>query len=263
MKRSVLAIVIALLVSLLAGCGMFSSKVNQNQERTVEEYYAEAMEQMNDKSYEAAIKSFEALEARYPYGRYAQQAQLQIAFAYYRRKNIPEAIAACDRFIKQNPTSSAIDYAYYLKGLANFNSDLGLFGFLADNDLSDRDPKAAKESYDAFKEVVTRFPESSYAPDSQARMEYLNNALARYEIHVARYYLKRGAFLAAANRAQYVLTTYPQTPAIEDSLSVMIQAYDRLGMVTLRDDTIRVMEQNFPQRVSQNKYEDRPWWKWW
>lgn len=263
MKRSVWAIAIALQLSLIAGCGMFSKTVNQDQERTVEEYYADAVEQMNDKNYEAAIKTFEALEARYPYGRYAQQAQLQIAFANYRRKNIPEAIAACDRFIKQNPTSPAIDYAYYLKGLANFNSDLGLFGFLADNDLADRDPKAAKESYDSFKEVVTRFPESRYAPDAQARMDYLTNALARYEIQVARYYLKRGAMLAAANRAQYVVTTYPQTPAIEDALAVMIQAYDKLGLQTLRDDTIRVMEQNFPQRVSKNDYNDRPWWKWW
>ena len=263
MKRSILTIAILLQLSVIAGCGMFSKSVAQAPERSPEEYYADAVEQMKDKNYEAAVKAFEDLEARYPYGRYAQQAQLQIAYAQYKRKNIPEAIAACDRFIKQNPTSSAVDYAYYLKGLANFNSDLGLFGFLADNDLSDRDPKAAKESYESFKEVVTRFPESRYAPDSQQRMEYLTNALARYEIRVARYYLKRGAMLAAANRAQYVVTTYPQTPAIEDALAVMIQAYDQLGLQALRDDAIRVMEKNFPQRLSKNEYKDRPWWKWW
>ncbi|MES2354851.1 MAG: outer membrane protein assembly factor BamD [Pseudomonadota bacterium] len=266
MNRSLAAIIIALQLFVLAGCGLFSNTGDPRKSWSVEQYYEAALEELNDGNYEAAIKSFEALEARYPYGRYAQEAQLQIAYTRYKQKNVPETIAACDRFIKQYPTSSAVDYAYYLKGLANFNQDLGLFGFLADNDLSDRDPKAAYESFDSFKELVTRFPESRYAPDSIARMDYLTNSLALHEVHVARYYMRRGAALAAANRAQQTVTTYPRAPATEEALAIMVQAYDRLGLPQLRDDAARVMQKNFPESrylAKSNNYGERPWWKWW
>jgi outer membrane protein assembly factor BamD len=250
----------------LAGCSLFSYDRDQKKNWGVEQYYEAAQDEMSAGNYEAAIKAYEALESRYPYGRYAQQALLEIAYANYKQQNVAETTAACDRFIKQYPTSPAVDYAYYLKGLVNFKADLGLFGFLADKDLSDRDPKAARESFDSFKEVATRFPDSRYAPDSRQRMEFLINSLANHEVHVARYYLERGAPLAAANRAQYALTTYSRAPATEEALAIMIRAYDQLNLPQLRDDAARVMRENFPNSRYQSAEftsTKRPWWKWW
>lgn len=226
------------------------------------------MEQMKDGNYEKAVKTFETLQARYPYGRYAQQAQLEIAYAYYKQKEPESAIAAADRFIKQYPNNPHVDYAYYLKGLINFNEDLGLLGGVVKQDLSERDPNAAREAFATFKELVTRFPGSLYAPDSRLRMQYLINALARYEIHVANYYLRRGAYVAAANRAKDVLTDYPQTPATRDALRVMVQAYDAMGMKDLRDDAQRVLDINIAKdgAVATAKLQSRnekPWWQFW
>src|SRR6185369_2527857 len=166
--------------------------------------YSEAKSNLNEGNYEKAIKLYEKLEARYPYGRYAQQAQLEIAYAYYKDKDVASALAAADRFIKLHPGHPNVDYAYYLKGLANFNDDLGVLGNMAEKftgqDMTERDPKAARESFDAFRDLVTRFPESKYRADSMERMNYLVNSLASHEVHVARYYMKRGAYVAAANR---------------------------------------------------------------
>ena len=264
MNRSVAVFALTLLLA-QAGCGIFSGDKDAKKNWGVEQYYAAAQEELTAGSYEAAIKAFEALEARYPYGRYAQQAQLQIAYANYKLQNTAETVAACDRFIKQNPASPGVDYAYYLKGLVNFRGDLGLFSFLASNDLSDRDPKAAREAFDSFKEVVTRFPDSRYAADSRQRMEHLINALASHEVHVANYYLERGAPLAAANRAQYALTTYARAPATEEALAIMIRAYGQLNMPQLRDDAARVMQENFPgsRYLTDAGRPKRAWWKWW
>ena len=210
----------------------------------VEQLYADAKKDSEGGNFEKAVKSFEALQSRYPYGRYAQQAQLEIAYAYYKQKEPESALAAADRFIKQYPNNTHVDYAYYLKGLINFNEDLGMLGGLVQHDLSERDPNAARESFSAFKELVMRFPDSKYAPDSRQRMQYLVNALARYEIHVASYYLRRGAYVAAIGRAKAVLLDYPQTPATLDALKIMVQAYGALGMKDLRDDAQRVLDKN-------------------
>ena len=223
---------------------------------------------MEGGNFEKAIKSFEKLQSLYPYGRYAQQAQLEIAYAYFKQKEPESAIAATDRFIKQFPNNPHVDYAYYLKGLINFNEDLGLLGEVVKQDLSERDPNAARDAFGAFKELVTRFPDSKYAPDARLRMQYLINALARYEIHVANYYLRRGAYVAAANRAKDVLADYPKTPAMIDALRIMVQAYDGMGMKDLRDDAQRVLDMNTAKGgatpdagvSSQNK---KPWWQLW
>jgi outer membrane protein assembly factor BamD len=158
-----------------------------------------------------------------------------------------------------------VDYAYYLKGLANFNEDLGLLGHVSGQDLSERDPKAARDSFDAFKELVARYPESRYAPDATARMKYLVNALASHEVHVARYYMKREAYVAALNRAQTAVKTYPDAPANEEALFIMVKAYDLLGMNDLRDDAERVMRKNFPKSEYYERGLNRTesWWKLW
>lgn len=236
-----------ILLLALTACGTSSSpdgKKTEDSSAPAKEIYEEAKEQMGDGHYESAIKTFEKLQSRYPYGRYAQQAQLEIAYAYYKQKEPESAIAAADRFIKQYPNNAHVDYAYYLKGLANFNEDLGLLGGAVSQDLAERDPNAAREAFAVFKELVTRFPDSKYAPDSRLRLQYLINALARHEIHVANHYLRRGVYVAAANRAKGVLTDYPQTPAVFDALKIMVQSYDALGMKDLRDDAQRVLDQN-------------------
>src|SRR4029079_12570079 len=172
-----------------------------------------------------AVKYLEKLEARYPYGRFAQQAQLDIAYAHWKAGERALAITAAERFIKLYPNHANVDYAYYLKGLVNFNEGGGLLSFLDNPDLSERDSKATRESFEAFKELSQRFPDSKYTADAQARMRYLVNSLAQYEVHVARYYMKRGAFVAAANRAQFAVRTYPQAPATEEAVFIMVKAY--------------------------------------
>jgi len=232
----------------LAACS-FVDKHDPKSGWTAEKLYREAKDALDSGQYDVAIKRYEILEARFPYGRYSQQGQLEIAYAYYKQNEPASAVAATERFVKLHPNSPNVDYAHYLKGLAYFNEDLGLLGRMARQDRTERDPKSARDSFDAFKELVQRFPDSRYAPDALARMKYLVNALASHEVHVARYYMKRGAYVAAANRAQYALKNYPQAPAQEDALLIMIQAYDVLGMPELRDDAERILRKNFPDSV--------------
>jgi outer membrane protein assembly factor BamD len=262
--RSV-TIFMLLCLALLSGCSIFGGSADKAKEETAERYYTEAKEELDGGNYERAIKMFEQLGARYPFGRPAQQAQLEIAYAYYKQGEATQCITAADRFIKQFPTHENVDYAIYLKGLANFRDDKGFLGLLNSTDLSERDPKAAREAFDSFKELVTRFPNSRYAQDATQRMTYLTNSLALNEIHVARYYLKRGAPLAAANRAQQALTRYPQAPALEEALGIMMAAYDTLGMADLRDDAKKVLQKNFPKSAYLDGYKDygKAWWKFW
>ena len=168
--------------------------------------------------------------------------------------------------MKLHPASPALDYALYLKGVINFNDDLGWFSFLTRQDLSERDQKAAKESFESFKELVARFPNSRYVPDARMRMTYIVNALAEYEVHVARYYFRRGAYLAAINRAQNAVTDYREVPALEEALFIMMKSYDALGMNQLRDDSRRVLEQSYPtgELITKGvRSVDHPWWKFW
>jgi outer membrane protein assembly factor BamD len=229
----------------LAACS-FVDKHDPASGYSAEKLYREAKEALDGGQYDLAIKRYETLEARFPYGRYSQQGQLEIAYAYYKQAEQASAVAATERFMKLHPNHPNVDYAYYLKGLVYFNEDLGLLGKISRQDRTERDPKAARESFDAFKELAQRFPESKYTPDALARMKYLVNALASHEVHVARYYMKRGAYVAASNRAQYALRNYPQAPAQEEALLIMIQAYDVLGMPELRNDAERVLRKNFP-----------------
>lgn len=249
----------------LGGCGLLPEVKDETSGWSAQKLYSEAKNELGEGNYQRAVKLFETLESRYPFGRYAQQAQLEVAYAYYKDNEPISAIAACDRFIKLHPNHPNVDYAYYLKGLANFNDDLGLLGNLVDQDMSERDPKAARDAFLTFKELVTRFPESKYADDATARMKYLVNALAGNEVHVAKYYLKREAWVAAANRAREVVKTYPEAPAMEEALAIMVIAYDKLKLTDLRDDAQRVLKLNFPN----SKYakgvntEGKAWYRFW
>jgi outer membrane protein assembly factor BamD len=270
MRRSVLALPLAALALaaslLLAGCGMLGSKeADETQGWSAQKLYGEAKDAMAARTWDKAIKYLEKLEARFPYGRFAQQAQLDVAYCYWKNNERASALAAADRFIKLYPNHANVDYAYYLKGLVNFNENTGLLALVDNPDMSERDSKGTRESFDAFKELVTRFPDSKYAEDARARMRYLVNTLASYEVHVARYYMKRGAYVAAANRAQFALLNYPQAPALEEAVFIMVKAYDALGMVDLRDAADRVMRKNFPESkyLTGKPVRDVPWWKLW
>ena len=263
--RNILTAIIALGFGwALGACSLLPEVIDETKGWSAQKLYAEAKSSLGDRDYERAVKLYQKLESRYPYGRFAQQAQIEIAYAHYKDNEPALAIAAAERFIKLHPNHPSVDYLYYLKGLANFNEDMGIMGFVSGQDMTERDPKAARDAFDAFKELATRYPESRYSPDAVQRMNYLVNALAQHEVHVARYYIKRSAYVAAANRAQFALKTYPQAPANEEGLLIMVQAYDALGMKDLRDDAERIIKKNFPDsKYLKGFRRDTPWWQIW
>jgi outer membrane protein assembly factor BamD len=265
MFRSLTALACALLALSLAGCGLFKEKETGQQNWGPVDYYKAAKDEFDAGNWAAAVRQYEQLEAKYPYGRHAQQAQLETAYAYYKQGESAQAISTIDKFTKTHPNHENLDYALYLRALVNFKDDLGPLTRLANQDLADRDPKAARESFEGFKEVLTRFPDSRYAEDSRERMAYLVEALARHEIKVARYYLARGAWLAAANRAQAAIVRFPNSPVQSDALEIMVEAYDRMGMSALRDDARKVLAQNFPAERMAKSGQNRvkPWYQFW
>jgi len=240
-------------------------KTDETQDWSATKLYSEAKEELAGGGYDNAIKHFEKLESRYPFGTYAQQAQMEIAYAYYRQGDQAQALAAVERFIKLHPNHANADYMYYLRGLINFNDRLGFFDFIAHQDQTERDPKAARDAFDAFKQLAERFPNSKYTADAIARMKYLVNAMAQYEVHVANYYYRRGAYLAAANRAQIAVRDYRDAPAVEEALYLMVRSYDALNLSELRDDANRVLKKNFPDSVffKGGRAKETPWWKVW
>ncbi|MEJ7687915.1 MAG: outer membrane protein assembly factor BamD [Variovorax sp.] len=249
---------------LAAGCS--TATVDRTANWSPNRIYSEAKDESNSGAYDKAVPLFEKLEGRAAGTPLAQQAQLDKAYAQFKAGEKPAALATIDRFMKLHPASPAVDYALYLKGVVNFNDDLGMFAFLTRQDLSERDQKAAKESFEAFKELANRFPDSRYTPDARQRMNYIVNSLAQYEVHVARYYYTRGAYLAAINRAQLALADYREVPALEEALYIMVQSYDALGLTDLRDDAKRVLSTNYPKSdfVARGfRTKDNPWWKLW
>jgi len=238
-----LALSLALMIGLSA-CG--STPKDETAGMSIEKLYAEAKDEANAGSYEHALKLYERLEGRAAGTLLSQQAQLERAYLNFRTGEKAEALAIVERFIKLHPTSPAFDYALYLQGVINFNDNLGIFGSLANQDLSERDQQASRDSYQSFRQLTDQFPQSKYTPDARIRMRYILNSLAAYEVHVARYYYRRGAYVAAVNRAQQTIQEFQQAPASEEALALMVRCYDRLGLVQLRDDANRVLRQNFP-----------------
>jgi outer membrane protein assembly factor BamD len=263
MTSSLTRIFLLLLAVVLAGCSVFNEENDPTKNWSASKLYSEAKAELMDGNYEKAAKLYEALESRYPYGTYSQQAQLEQIYAYYKQGETTSAISEADRFIKAHPNHPGVDYAYYMKGLANFKDDLGLLGIYDSRDLSERDIKPTREAFDTFKELVTRFPNSRYAEDATARMGYLVNAMAMGDVATARYYYRRQAYLAAVNRAQEVVKTYPQAPAVEEALFIMYKSYDAMGIAGLRDDTLRVIQKDFPDSkfLKGSIRIERPWWR--
>ncbi|MEE9337233.1 MAG: outer membrane protein assembly factor BamD [Methylococcaceae bacterium] len=242
------------LAIVLQGCEALSSLKYDETSSDEKEYagwnaakfHEKAKVSMDAGNYQKGIKLYETLESRYPFGEYAAQTQLNIAYAYYKNDDSEASIAAADRFIKINPRNPSIDYAYYLKGLVNFNRSIGFVERFLPTDASQRNPSNVKESYKNFQELIRRFPKSDYVPDAKQRMLSLKNNLAMYEVHVARFYLKRKAYLAAANRGGYVIKEFQRTPAVPAALLVMHEAYTKLGMTELASDAERIYQENYP-----------------
>lgn len=259
------ALVALLAVSLqLAGCG--STPKDDTPAGSAERLYKDAREDMESGSYERAIKTLERVEGLAAGSLLAQQALLDMAYLSWRTGERAQALTTVERFIKLNPSSPALDYALYLRGIINFNDNLGLLGTLGGQLLSERDQAASRDAYQAFKQLVDQFPESRYTPDAIQRMAYIVNSLAEYEVHVARYYFRRGAYVAAANRAQHAVTDFPQAPSAEEALYLLVQSYDKLELTTLRDDAERVLRKNFPSSMFLSKglmAEQKPWWQLW
>lgn len=254
----------SLWVALLGACG--TSPKDDDARSSPEKLYADAKDDMASGAYDKAIKTLERLEGRAAGTLLAQQALLDQAYAQWRSGERVLAITALDRFIKLHPSSPAMDYALYLKGVVNFNDNLGMLSSVSRQNLSERDQQASRDAYQAFRQLVEQYPASRYAPDARARMDYIVNALAEYEVHVARYYFQRGAFLAAANRAQQAVRDYQQAPVTEEALYILATSYDRLGLADLRDDADRVLKKNFPDSRHIKggvRVPERAWWQFW
>ena len=267
MLKTFMQYAVFMLALLLSACGSIGEKPDETKGWSPEKLYAEAKDELSAGGYEKAIKYYEKLESRYPFGKFAQQAQIDIAYAYYRQNDQAQCLAAVERFIRLHPNHPNVDYMYYLRGLANFNDKKSLFDFMSRQDPTERDPKAARAAFGAFKQLIERFPESQYAEDSRDRLKYLVEAMAQYEVHVASYYLKKGAHVAAVNRAQVVIRDYSASPSVRNALRIQSQAYNAMGLTDLRDDAERVFQLNYQVsstvRASDQEAATKSWWKFW
>ena len=268
-RMSPIALLLAFLTALLllSGCAGSEGQKDDTDIWSEAKLYSEATDKLNEADFARCGKYFDKLEARFPFSPYSQQAQINTAYCYWKAQEQAQALVAIDRFIKLHQGSPNLDYAYYLKGLITFNDDLGWLGKFTGQDLSERDPKAAKEAFESFKVVVERFPDSKYAPDALDRMRYIVNSLAQADVLVARYYYQRGAYLASANRAQLVIRDYDRAPAVEEALYILYKSYEMLGMMDLANDTARVFKLNFPDsemlETGQTTKKERKWWQFW
>lgn len=272
MRKHGIITILSLLI-MLPGCSLFGDKKeDETQNWSANKLYTEARAAMAEQGYSEAVKYYESLEARYPFGQFAQQALLESAYAHYKDDEPESAIAAADRFIKLYPRHPNIDYAYYIKGLANFNRNFGFFQRYIPTNREQRDQAASLQAFEDFAELIRRYPDSKYVDDARQRMVYLRNRVAQYDVEVGRYYIRRGAYLAAANRGKFVVESYPKTTAVPNALAVMLIAYNELGMEKLAADTRRVLELNYPDHAvlsgpvtvdSDTGKPDKKWFQFW
>lgn len=247
-----------LLIAMFALTAACSSNDTISENLGEAELYQQAQADLDDRNYTSAINKLKTLESRYPFGRFAEQAQLELIYAYYRNTEPEAARSSAERFIRLHPQHPSVDYAYYLKGLASFEQDRGMLARFLPLDMTKRDPGAARDSFNEFSQLTSRFPNSRYAPDAKARMVYLRNLLAANEVHVAYYYLKRQAYVAAANRGRYVVENFQGTPAVADGLAIMTEAYQRLDLADLAETSLATLKLNYPDHRSLRKGEFVP-----
>lgn len=252
---------------LLLGCAALAGCASDNErdmKSGAQQIFEKARGAMESGNYRNAISYYETLEARFPFSNQTRQSQLDLIYCYYKNGEPESAVDAATQFERENPTHPRVDYALYMRGLANFHGQHNFFHRLFRVDLARRPPEGARESFSAFSQLLQRYPASAYAPDARQRMIFLRNRLADHENYVARYYLQRGAYLAALNRAKYSMETYDGAPAVAESMRIMVDSYRALGMADLAEDTRTVLADSFPQAaVEQKKAEERPWYRFW
>lgn len=251
-------LLICCLSTLLSGCETFGSKASSTTEDKFvgyneAQFHKEAKEALQNESYEKAVELFEALEARYPFGEYSAQTQLDLAYAYHKKGDSEAALAAAERFIKINPRNPHVDYAYYLKGLVSYNRGIGVMDRFLPTDSSQRDISNAQEAYNVFQELIRRFPSSKYVPDAKQRMIALKNNIAMHELRVAQYYFKRKAYVATVSRCNLILKDYQRTPAIPHALQLMQEAYTEMGLTQLAKDAEKVFKTNYPKGIPEEE----------
>ena len=244
-QRRALTGSLLLAAMLMTGCAILEGK-DKTAGWTAEEFLSTGQKQMSSGDWVGAIETYKKLLGRFPYGRSAEQAQLDTAYAYFKNDEPALTVAAADRFIQMHPTHPNVDYAFYLKGLALFEPPDSLFDSLSGYNPANNDIGPIREAFVAYQELISRFPNSRYAPDTRERLIYIINVLAIHEVEVARYYYAMGADVAAVNRARSVLETYRNSSAVEDALGVMVKAYARMGLDELHHDAVRVLELNYP-----------------
>ncbi len=251
-RRKLLGLAALLLAACLLGACSNNDELDLPPGANSSEYelYQEAQRYLRNKNYDLAVQALQLLESRFPFGRYAEQAQLELIYAHYSNFEHEASIEAADRFIRLHPQHPNVDYAFYMKGLAAYSQDQGLFDRWLPKDITKRDTSYAQEAFAEFSQLLARYPDSPYAPDARARMVHLRNLLARSEINVANYYFRRGAYVAAVNRGRYVVENFPQTPAVADGLAVMVQGYILLGLDELAQDSLDVLVLNYPDHPS-------------
>jgi outer membrane protein assembly factor BamD len=262
-RSSLLRAALALSVVLtVAGCSGTETKYDKTAGWSAEQLYADAKMEMDAGAWNDARERLTAIESRYPFGIYAQQALIDLAYVNWKDNENEQALATIARFQQMYPNHPGTDYILYLKGLINFTPASAFMSNLTGQDPAERDPKGLRASYDAFNELIKRFPDSKYTPDAEKRITWLVNAIAMNEVYVARYYYERAAYVAAANRAQSVITDFEGAPASEEALVIMMSSYDKLGMTDLRDDAQRVLKANFPNSTmtAGSLSEKRSWW---
>ncbi len=251
-----------LIIALLALVGCAGKDYDKTADWSAKKLYEEGNSNLANKRYDSAIDYYQKLEARFPYGVFAQQASLESAYALWKHAKGAEAIASCDRFIREHPKHRHVPYAYYLKGYIYLSENMGFLSFL-NAPLSETDPSSLTNAFETFRQLVVRYPNSEYASDARSRMRLIVNTLADHEANVAEYYLKRGFYVAAAGRAKEILKVYPETPAVERSLMVLVQSYDNMGLLKLRDDTKLILTVNYPQNPLITEAPSKPKWKLW
>ncbi len=252
-----LALVLTATVMTTSGC---RKDKDYQDNRNAAQLYKDAKRYLDNKSWSRAILSYKTLQTRYPFGRYTEQSMLDLSYAQYKGRNEQSALSTLDRFIRTYPTHPNVDYAYYLKGLVNYQQNLGFLERMMPTRVRDRDQSAARDAFLDFSELLRRFPDSRYVPDARQRMVFLRNNLASYEVLVAEYYIRRKAYIAAVNRARYVLEVYPNTPETVEALVVLHKAYTELELPQLANSSWDVLELNYPDHYYvQGKKQKRSW----
>lgn len=235
-----------MLLGFLSACGM--SKIDRTKNWSASKLYAEARDELNSGGYEQAIEYYEKLQARYPYSKQARQAEIETIYAYYKYGELESAIASADRFISEHPDHPHLDYVYYMRGIVNYDTGQDLMSKLFPQNPAERDPKSMREAFKYFSELVQRFPNSKYSQDAFQRMIYTRNKLAERELHIARFYMERGSWVAAVNRAKTVVENYQKTTAVPEALHILRESYTKLGMRDLANDYARIIQANNMQK---------------